>query len=169
MSIRWRTIGALLMAAANAACYRYAPVPLGAAPASSEVRVRVTEAAAARLSPDLGAFTTEIDGQIAPQGTDSVSVAVPIERAYRGVTVGTTTQTLFLGRSEILEVRKRELDRGRTTLVTAGVVVGFALLAAAVVQLADPNPDSQDGPAMPPPTPTRIPRWHGFTVRIPVP
>ena len=162
-------IGARLFAAANGACYRYAPVSLGGAASSSEVRVRVTEAAAARLSPDLGAFTTEIDGRLAAQGPDSVSVAVPIERAYRGITVGTTTQTLYLGRSEIVEVRKRQFDRVRTTLVSAGVVVGFGLLAAAVVQLADPNPDSQDGPPMPPPSPTRIPRPHGFIVRIPIP
>jgi hypothetical protein len=57
----------------------------------------------------------------------------------------------------------------RTTLVSAGVVVGFGLLAAAVVQLADPNPDSQDGPPAPPPSPTRMPHWHGLIVRIPIP
>ena len=169
MSICRRTIGALLIAATNAACYRYAPISLGTAPPSSEVRVRVTDAAATRLSPDLGAFTTEIDGQIAPQGSDSISVAVPIDRTYRGFTVGTTTQTLYLGRSEIVEVRTRQFDRVRTTLVTAGIVIGFGVLAAAVVQLADPNPDSQNGPPMPPPSPTRIPRWHGLTVRIPIP
>jgi hypothetical protein len=170
LSISWRTIGALMIVAANAACYRYAPVTLGTAASTTEVRVRVTEAAAARLSQDLGAFTTEIDGQLTPQGADSISVAVPIERAYRGITVGTTTQTLFLGRSEVVEVRKREFDRVRTTLVTAGIVVGFGVLAAAVVQLADPNPDSQDSPQMPPPaSPTKIPRGHGLIVRIPIP
>jgi len=156
-------------AAASGACYRYAPIELGAAASSSEVRVRVTDDAAARLSKELGAFVTEIDGQLSSQGPDSVSVAVPIERAYRGFTIGTTPQTLFLGRSEIVEVRKREFDRVRTTLVTAGVVVGFGVLAAAVVQLADPNPDSQDGLPNPPPAPTRIPRVHGLTVRISIP
>ena len=170
MSVRRRTIGALLVvASANGACYRYAPIELGAASSSSEVRVRVTDDAAARLSKELGAFVTEIDGQLAVPSNDSVSVAIPIERAYRGFTVGTTTQTLFLGRSEIVEVRKREFDRVRTTLVSVGAVVGFGLLAAAVVQLADPNPDSQNGPPMPPPSPTRIPRTHGLTVRIPIP
>lgn len=168
MSVRGRTIGALL-AAANVACYRYAPITLGAAPPASEVRVRVTDGAAARLSKDIGAFVTEIDGQLALQGPDSVSLAVPIDRAYRGVTVGTTMQTLFLGRSEVVEVRKREFDRTRTTLVSVGAVVGFGLLAAAVVQLADPNPDSQDGLPMPPPAPNRIPHRHGLTMRIRIP
>ena len=170
MSARLRTIGALVIAAAaNTACYRYAPIALGAAPSSSEVRIRVTDEAAARLSKDLGAFVTEIDGQLAVPSPDSVAFAVPIERAYRGITVGTTTLTLYLGRSEIVEVRKREVDRARTVLVTAGIVVGFGVLAAAVVQLADPNPESQDGLPMPPASPTRTPRQHGLTVRIPIP
>lgn len=170
MTIRRRlTTGALLIAAANAACYRYVPISLGTAGSNDEVRVRITENAAARLSKDLGAFVTEVDGQFAPQGRDSVSVAVPIDRAYHGMTVGTTTQLLFLGRSEVVEVRKRQFDRARTILVTAGTVVGFGLLAAAVVQLADPNPNSEDGPPAPPPSPSRIPRSHGLTIRIPIP
>jgi hypothetical protein len=158
-----------LAAAANAACYHYVPVSLETAGSNDEVRVRVTADAAARLTKDLGAFTTEIDGQFAPQGRDSVSVAVPIDRAYRGMTVGTTTQVLFLGRSEVVDVRKREFDRARTILVTTGAVVGFGLLATTVVQLADPNPDSQDGRTPPPPNPSRTPTRHGFTVRIPIP
>lgn len=166
-----RTIGALLVAAAaNGACYRYAPITLDAAASSDEVRVRVTDDAAARLSRDLGTFATEIDGKVVPQDRDSVSITVPIERAYRGITVGTTTQTLFLGRSEVLEVRRREFDRVRTTVVGAGAVVGFGLLAAAVVQLADPNPESQDGPPAPPPSPTRMPPpGYRLRIRIPLP
>jgi hypothetical protein len=92
---------------------------------------------------------------------------VTIDRAYRGYTVGSTTETLLLGRSEILEVRKREFSRGRTVLLSAGVVVGFGLLAAAVVQLADPNPDS-DNTHPPPPPASRIPSGQ-FGVRIPIP
>ena len=159
----------LLIAAANAGCYRYVPISLGAAGSNDEVRVRITEDGAARLSKELGAFVTEIDGQFAPQGRDTVSVAVPIDRAYRGMTVGTTTQLLFLGRSEVVEVRKRQFDRTRTILVSAGAVVGFGLLAAAVVQLVDPNANSPETVPPPPPSPSRIPRSHGLTVRIPIP
>lgn len=167
--VRRRPIGLLLIAGmANAACYQYVPVSLGTAAPNEEVRVRITDKAAARLSKDLGAYATEIDGQFAPQGPDSVSVAVPIERAYRGTTVGTTTQVLFLGRSEVVEVRKREFARGRTILMGTGVAVGFGLLAAAVVQLTDPNSDSQDRPP-PPPSGSRIPSAYRFKVRIPIP
>lgn len=153
---------------ANTACYRYVPIsPVAAAP-SDEVRIRITEDAAARLSKELGAYVTELDGQFAPQGADSVSVAIPIERAYHGMTVGTTSQVLYLGRSEVVEVRRRQFDRARTILVSTGAVVGFGLLAAAVVQLVDPNPASQDHPP-PPPAPSRIPGGYRFTIRMPIP
>ena len=104
---------------------------------------------------DLGAFSTEIDGQLAREGADSISVGVAIDRAYRGTTIGTTTQVLFLGRSEVVEVRKREFSRSRTILVSAGTVVGFGLLAAGIAQLVDPNGPPQDQPPPPPPAPLR--------------
>lgn len=168
LTIPKRFITAVLIAGmGTTACYQYVPLSLGATTPNEEVRVRVTEGAAARLFKDLGPQTTEIDGRFAPKGPDSVSIAVTIDRAYRGFTVGTTTETLLLGRSEIVEVRKREFSRGRTVLLSAGVVVGFGLLAAAVVQLADPNPDS-DNTHPPPPPASRIPAGH-FGVRIPIP
>ena len=165
-----RAAGVLLIAGmANTACYRYVPVSLGTVGSKEEVRVRVTEDAAARLSKELGAFSTEIDGEFTREGPDSVSIGVAIDREYRGTRVGTTTQLLFLGRSEVVEVRKREFSRGRTILLSAGTVVGFGLLAAGVVQLVDPNGPSQDQPPPPPPSSLRQPSGYHLGVRIPIP
>lgn len=155
---------------ANAACYSYVPVSLGTIASKDEVRVRVTETAAARLSKDLGTFSTEIDGQINPEAHDSVSVGVAIAREYRGATIGTTTQVLFLGRSEVVEVRKRQFSPARTVLLSAGTVVGFGLLAVGIVQLVDPNgPPSQDRTPPPPPAQSRRPAGYHLTFRIPFP
>lgn len=162
-------LASLVGGAASSACYRYVPVSPGTIAPNDEVRIHVTDDAAARLSKDLGAFVTEIDGQFAPQGSDSVSIAIPIDRQYHGMTVGTTSQVLYLGRSEVVDVRRREFDRRRTILVSVGAVVGFGVLAAGIVQLADPNPDSQEQPPPPPPSPSRVPARHGFTLRIPIP
>lgn len=165
---RARAVVALLFAgAANTACYTYAPVSFGAVSESKEdVRLRVTEDAAARLSKELGTFSIEIDGQLAREGPDSISLGVPIDRTYRGSTIGTTTQLLFLSRSEVLEVRRRQFSRSRTVLLTAGTVVGFGLLAAGIAQLVDPNgaPENQTTPP-PPGSPYR-----GFIrFKIPLP
>jgi hypothetical protein len=132
-------------------------VSVGAVSETKEdVRLRVTEDAATRISKELGTFSTEIDGELNGQGRDSISLGVPIDRTYRGMTIGTTTQVLFLARSEILEVRRRQFSRSRTVLVAAGTVVGFGLLAASIVQLVDPNgaPENQPPPP-PPPSPYR--------------
>ena len=163
-----RAVVALLLAgAANAACYTYAPVSVGAVSETREdVRLRVTEDAAARLAKELGTFSVEIDGQLNGQGRDSISLGVPIDRTYRGATIGTTTQVLFLARSEIVDVRRRQFSRSRTVLFTTGTVVGFGLLAAGIKQLVDPNgaPETQTTPP-PPPSPYR-----GFIrFKIPLP
>jgi hypothetical protein len=158
LNSRVRAVLALLLAgAANTACYTYAPVSFGAVADKEDVRLRVTEDAAARLAKELGAFATEIDGQLGHEGRDSVSLGVPIDRTYRGTTVGTSTQVLFLARSDVLEVRRRQFSRPRTVLVAAGTVVGFGLLAAGITQLVDPNgpPDNSTTPPPPPASPAR--------------
>lgn len=159
----------MIGAVASTGCYSYVPISLGSVESKEDVRIRVTEDAAARLAKDLGTFSTEIDGQLAHESSDSISVGVPIDRTYRGTTIGTTTQTLFLGRSEVVEVRKREFSRSRTLLMTAGTAVGFGLIAVGITQLVDPNGPSQDQPPPPPPASTRRPSGYRFSVRIPIP
>ena len=154
---------------AGAGCYSYVPVSLQAAESTEDVRLRVTDDAAARLVKDLGTFSPEIEGRLAGQGRDSVSLGVAIDRTYRGTTVGTTTQTLFLARSEILEMRRREFSRRRTILASAGVVGGFAILAVGIKQLVDPNGPPDDQPGQPPPAPVRRLPGHHIGVRISIP
>jgi hypothetical protein len=169
-AVRAGQITALLVAGvANAGCYSYVPISVGAVAPKEEVRIRVTEGAAARLAKDLGVFSTEIDGQFAREGADSISVGVAVDRAYRGTTIGTTTQVLFLGQSEVVEVRKREFSRTRTVLVSTGTLVGFGLLAVGIKQLVDPNGPSQDQPPPPPPAPVRRPSGHRLGVWISIP
>jgi len=167
---RSRAVVALVLAGlANAGCFTYAPVALESIQPKTDVRVRITDDAAARLLKDLGTFTTELDGEIAHEGRDSVSIGVSIDKEYRGVTVGTTTQQLFLARSDVLEVRQRQFSKARTIVVSAVTVVGFGVLAAGVIQLVDPNGPSDTQPTPPPPpAQLRRPRPH-FAIRIPIP
>lgn len=167
--LRGIAAGALL-ALANGACYHYVPVSPGTAAADEEVRVRITRSAAARLVDDLGVYSTEIDGKISSRGVDSLEVAVPITRAYQGVTMDSTSQLLMLGKSEVVDVRRSELSRGRTILASAGVVAGFVLLVHAIVQITNPNPGA-DGTLPPPPPPngSLAPSRHHLQFRIPFP
>lgn len=153
----------------NSGCYHYVAVSPEAVASDEEVRVQITPSAAERLSGELGVYSTEIDGKLSPRGQDSLAVAVPIRREYRGVTLDSAAQLLTLDRSEVVDVRRSELSRGRTILTSAGVLAGFALLIRAVVQLTNPNPGSDETLPPPPPSGARAPSGHILRVRIPFP
>ncbi|HEY9514729.1 MAG TPA: hypothetical protein VIQ74_03535, partial [Gemmatimonadaceae bacterium] len=84
-------------------------------------------------------------------------------------TLDSTTQTLTLAKSEVVDVRRSQLSRGRTILTSAGVLAGFALLVHAVVQLTNPNPGSDQTLPPPPPAGARAPSGHTLRLRIPFP
>jgi hypothetical protein len=157
-TLRAAALGLLLVALlTTAGCYTYVAVPVSAVRPDEEVRVRVTEAAATRLVGELGVYTAQFEGNLAPAPVaDSLSLSVEIGRAYRGMALENARQTLYLGPGELLEVRRRRFSRERTALATAGVLAGFVLLTRSVVQLLDPNPNP-DGPLPPPPEPGALP------------
>jgi hypothetical protein len=138
-------------------------VPPAAVRDGENVQVRISEPAATRLVSEFGMFTGELEGQFAQEGLDSVSVSVLISRDYRGMSLDQVRQRLFLGRSEVIEVRRRQLSRVRTAIAAVGVLAGFAGLVAAVVQEGDPNPHDDDPPP-PPPGGSRFP----VLIRIPI-
>jgi hypothetical protein len=157
-----RALGALLFAALSSGCFRYVVVEPAAVRQGENVQVRITDAAASRLVSEFGMFTGELEGQFAQEGPDSLSVAVLINRDYRGMSLDQVRQRLFLGRSEVIEVRRRQLSRMRTVAATAGLVAGFVVLVRAIVQEGDPNPGDDDPPP-PPPGGSRFP-----LIRIPI-
>ena len=148
---RARALGAFLLAAPASGCYRYVPIDPASAGAQEEVQVRLTDAAAVRLARELGTYTSRLEGQVGRGAGDSVSVALTIGRDYRGVSLESTRQVLFLGRSEVVDVRRRELSRTRTALAGVGALVALAAAAGAVSQLSDPNPGTEEPPPPPPP------------------
>jgi hypothetical protein len=143
----------LATASWGSGCHRYVAVSPAAVAPDAEVRVRITREAAGRLAGQLGTYATELDGTLSPRGPDSLALKVPIMRAYRGVKLDSAVQVLSLGRSDVVDVRRSTFARGRTIAAGAGVLVGFALLAAAIIQLTDPNPGSGGPPPPPPPPP----------------
>lgn len=133
-------------------CYSYVPIDLASVRPAEHVRVVVTEPAAVRLVKDFGVYLTELEGQVAREGSDSVSVTVPVGRDYRGVALEGGRQTLFLGLQEVVGVRRREFSRRRTVFVSVGALVAFGAIAAGVAQWGDPNSEVIDPPPPPPPS-----------------
>jgi hypothetical protein len=152
----------LLAGFLTSGCYRYVPVDLASVRPAEDVRMRVTETAAARVVREFGTYMTELEGQIDRASSDSVALTVPVGRDYRGVSLEGGHQVLFFGTTEVVGLRRREFSRGRTALVSAGTLVAFGLLIAAVAQMDDPNANNDEPPPPPPPGGAVI-----FRLRIP--
>lgn len=138
------------------ACYRYVPTPVASVPPNEEVHVRLTPMGGARLADVLGAQPDELEGYVTPRG-DSLAVSVVVARAYRGVTFDSSRQAFVLAPSEVVDVRRREFSRKRTTIAAVGTVVGFAALVGTIIAIADPNPSAEEPLPPPPPPNIKIP------------
>lgn len=157
--MRGRVLAWLVLAPLGSGCYRYVPIDLAAVRPAEDLRVHATEAAAVRLVREFGTYLTALEGRVSREGPDSLSITVPIGRDYRGVALEGGRQVLFLGRSEVVGVRRREFSRGRTVVVSAGALLAFGLLVVAVTQWSDPNSTVVEPPPPPPPAGVIIMRF----------
>jgi hypothetical protein len=132
-------------------CYNYVPIDLASVRPAEYLRVELSEPAAVRMVKDFGAYVRALEGQVAREGSDSVSVIVPVGRDYRGVALEGGRQTLFLGLNEVTGVRRREFSRRRTLVVGVGSLVVFGAIVAGVAQWGDPNSELVEPPPPPPP------------------
>ena len=145
----------ILFTGLSSGCYRAVPITLDQVRLNEQVDVHVTDAAATRLSKELGAYTSRLQGPIKAERGDSVSVSVMIAREYAGVALEGTRLDLFLARTEVTGVRRRQLSRKRTTVASIGALVLFGAVVGTVVQLGDPNkPPETELP--PPPVGSRF-------------
>lgn len=129
------------------ACYTYAPIEPGNIQPGTGVRARISPAAAERLSLLLGTPNGRVlSGRFVGSYGDTLIVEVPAvtqaSSSYSGGSVETLHQRLSIGRTDLVEIETRRLDRLRTTAVTGAVVV----IVGAVVLGALDNDRGSDGP-----------------------
>ncbi|MEX2526927.1 MAG: hypothetical protein WEA09_04755 [Gemmatimonadota bacterium] len=104
-------------------CYSYRPL-IGVDPApTDEVRVRLADAAATQLSQRVGVPLRSVEGTVLRVPADTLFLDVGWGSLYTGTVFEGRRDTLSFGRSQILELDRREFSRGRTALV-AGALVG---------------------------------------------
>ena len=146
-----RLVAVCLLGVLSGGCYNYVPIEIASVRPAEHVRVEITDTAAVRLVRQFGAYLTELEGQVTREGSDSLSVTVPVGRDYRGVALEGGQQTLFLGLNEVVGIRRREFSRRRTMTVGVSSLVVFGLVAAGVAQWGDPNSQIDEPPPPPPP------------------
>lgn len=143
-----------------AACYRYAPADQGLLQPGTDVRARITAAAAEQIEPLLGTTDARVlTGVVVNAGADTLLVEVPTAaRSNVGNQVVTLKQRVSVPRTSIIEIETRELDKMRT-----GMIVGPA--AAIAVALLLKTVYGEPGDARTPPG-GELPEFRAGLLRI---
>lgn len=130
-----RAVGALLAPAALAGCYTYSVIDVAGAKPGTEVRARVSMAAATQLGSSLGMGDGRVlSGAVVDNQQEGLTIKVPTVPAG---TIGAQEglfQQILISRTDLLELESKQLDRGKTRLVTGAVIVGAAAVTLAVIR-----------------------------------
>lgn len=124
-----RTVWIAALASLLAGCYTYVPSSLSEVTPEQDVRLRLGALEAARLEEFAGNGARVLDGRILSQDGDSLLVRVESHSELRGVRVETLYQRIHVARPAVVDVELRELDKGRTYLLTGAAVAAVALIA----------------------------------------
>lgn len=108
--------GALLLSG----CYRYVPVEMSEVRPEQTVRVRVADEAFPRVRNFVDAREGTVSGQLLELGADSVELRLETPVAFQPVT---------LSRSHLLETSVREVDKGKSFMISAALVGAVGYLA----------------------------------------
>lgn len=131
------------------ACYRYTPTT-DAAAAGSDVRIHLTAAGAAGLTPVLGAGTTSVTGRVVSV-TDSDVILLVSETGRGESRVSWGGERITLPRSALASAELRSLDRGRTIGVAAIGVGAAGVIALVVNAISSRSGGDGDGTVVIPP------------------
>ncbi|MDZ7778915.1 MAG: hypothetical protein U5R14_03120 [Gemmatimonadota bacterium] len=116
-------------------CFSYVPATLESTPAGEDVRVLVTRQGASELLE-----VTDIEGEVpALRGTlmgreaNDVLLRVGVGQRREGFHTVSLDQTIRVPSGEILQVERRELDTGKTALLTGGAIAGSAFIIISIM------------------------------------
>ncbi|HEX7123556.1 MAG TPA: hypothetical protein VF178_14360 [Gemmatimonadaceae bacterium] len=111
-------------------CYRLTPIDTSASPdEGTEVRIDLTDEGSVRLAPLVGPRIEAIDGRAIGTTDTSMVLAVTEAVTRTGYAVPWNGERLEVPRTAIGRLHARQLDRGRTWLVSGASVAGIILLS----------------------------------------
>jgi hypothetical protein len=113
-------------------CYRLTPVDGGAPDAGTEVRLDLTDAGSVQLAPLIGPRIDALEGRAIEVSDSALVLAVTGAVQRNGVIVPWTNERVRVPLQAVDRIRTRELDRGRTWLVSGAGVVGLFLVSRAI-------------------------------------
>lgn len=123
---------AVTVAAGITGCTSFQPVPATTIPQDREVRVTLTDLAAATLAPALGGGVVAVDGVVRTRDDAGLVVAAAATVQRGGETQDWKGEPVRLRWSDVARIEVRRADRGRTALAALGIVGGALAMAAAM-------------------------------------
>ncbi len=137
-------------------CYSYTPIPLEIAPVGQDVRVLITRRGALELVEvtDVQGEVPSVAGQIVSQEDRDVLLRVPVGQRREGFHMVALEQTVRIPTGEILQVERRDFDRGKTALLGVGFIAGSAFIITSIMNAIGGDTSPQPGPG---PDENRIP------------
>jgi hypothetical protein len=137
-------------------CFSHIPVEPAAVPPGSEVVVHLNLAGSERLSPEAGYTVRSLSGYLQSVDSDALALSVWSGRRYQGMAVDNIRRNYTLNLSEVARVEQRQLNRQRSALVGAGILVGLIF----AIDLTWGGSSGGPGPPAPPgePAPAIVPR-----------
>jgi hypothetical protein len=132
-------------------CFTYQTTSIPDIQPEEEVRVTLEDRSFRRVAPgaDQGALP-RLEGRFGGASEDSLTLRVWIGEAYAGTPFYSTYQNLMLPVDQVIQVENRKLNKGRTALVTAGVLVGIGVLIEGIGLTNVFGSGGGDGPPDPP-------------------
>ncbi len=110
------------------ACYQYTATPVADAPTAREVRVALTEDAAARLAATLGPRAAVLEGRVVARSDTAIDLAVETIRRTNGSEESWGNARVVLPRAALASVQVQRFAAVRTAAVVVGAVVGSILI-----------------------------------------
>lgn len=112
-------------------CYSYTIIPPESAQPGTDVRARITPAAAQKLAALLGGTETQsLAGRLVENGARELIVEVPsVIPGQSGGPVQTLSQRVAIARTDLIGIETRTRDNLRTGMLAGGVAIAVGAIA----------------------------------------
>ena len=145
------TLAAALVLSTATGCFNYVPAEIGAVPPGESVRMYLTRAGVDAVNEggaeEALSFVSEpvLSGEFVRRTGDDLFLRVPTVRRQIGFHTSQLGQDIRIPASEIVQIERQELSRGRTGLLVGGAAAAITGLIAFILNEAR-QPDAVNTP-----------------------
>lgn len=133
-----RRLTALVCAASmfvQMGCFSYLPLQETVPANGQVVSVTLNDRGRQLVGDKLGEFAEQVDGSIVSSSETAVTLSVTQTKSLRGIVAIWSGEQVELQREGIRGFRQRQFSKGRTALLTVGIIAGIGAIAG-IISLA---------------------------------